>query len=417
MTNFAHIMALNDIQRGYVMPHNRAGVIISDPPKKHFSTPSTETRAYANALVGVLTSGKNINQGIPTGKKSRIFKEMFFHARQKEVDVFFFYLEDINWKQRTIKGLVLSGQKSWVMLTFPFPDIVYNRILYRNIEKTETARRILRRFEMDPRVELFNTRFLEKWEVYQAFKQSDQAGDLLPETDLYSRKNLQEYCRKFNEVFLKPRNGSKGKGIIKVNQDPRGTGFFYARAENSRHEKWRHCVSYDSLYRELTAIGVSDSRYLVQRGVPLAIYRGRVFDIRSQVQKDGSGNWVFTGAGARVAAKNAFVTHIPNGGQLADLHEVIGEVFDNSAETINTFMNRLKKTTVMAGQILDKELGINLAILSLDVAVDYEGHLWLLEINSKPASFDEDDIRYRHFEYLMDYARYIGYKKNMRNDD
>ena len=162
---------------------------------------------------------------------------------------------------------------------------------------------------------------------------------------------------------------------------------------------------------------MSEKRYLVQRGVPLANYRGRVFDIRSQVQKDGNGNWVFTGAGARVAARNAFVTHIPNGGHLADLHEVIAEVFDSSTETINAFMDRLKKTTIIAGRILDKELGINLAILSLDVAVDNEGHLWILEVNSKPASFDEDDIRYRHFEYLMDYARYIGYKKNMRNDD
>lgn len=416
MTNLTHIMALNDVQRGYVMPRNRAGVVISDPPKKHAANPSPQTRVGQNALVGVLTSGKNINQGIPTGKKARIFREMFLHARQKEVELFFFFPADVNWQQRTIKGLVLSGQKNWVIRMFPFPDIVYNRILYRNIEKTESAQKILRRFEMETGTELFNTRFLEKWEVYQAFLRSGQAADLLPDTELYSRRTLQEFCSKYSEIFLKPRNGSKGKGIIKLKRDPRGTGFLYARAE-SRHEHWRHCVSSDSLYRELTAIGVSEKRYLVQRGVPVATYRGRVFDIRSQVQKDGKGNWVFTGAGARVAAKNAFVTHIPNGGHLEDLERVIGEVYAGSPDSITTFADRLRKTTIMAGQILDKELGINLAILSLDVAADNEGHLWILEVNSKPASFDEDDIRYRHFEYLMDYARFIGYKKNMRNDD
>jgi len=399
------------------MPPNKAGAVISNPPKTHSVTPTTRTRVLPNALVGVLTSGKSINQGIPTGKKARIFKEMMLHARQKEVDLFFFYLEDVNWKQRTIKGVVLSGEKNWIMRSFPFPDIVYNRILYRNIEKTEAARKLLRRFEMEPEIELFNTRFLEKWEVYQAFKGSGLANDLLPETDIYSRSNLQQYCSNYPEVFLKPRNGSKGKGIIKINRDISSRGFFYARAENAKHERWRHCSSFDSLYRELIVLGVSDKRYLVQRGIGLARYKGRVFDIRSQVQKDGGGEWIFTGAGARVAAKHSFVTHIPNGGQLANLQEVITEVFDASPETISAFLERLQNTTVMAGQILEQHMRLNLAILSLDIGIDNDGRMWILEINSKPASFDEDDIRYRHFEYLMDYACYVGYKKNMGNDD
>ncbi|MGE5389821.1 MAG: YheC/YheD family protein [Deltaproteobacteria bacterium] len=399
------------------MPRNRAGVALPKLPKSDYPQTANGTRASVRALVGVLTSGKNINQGIPTGKKARIFREMTQHAKQKEVDLFFFYLEDVNWKQRTIKGLVLSGNKNWVMRTYPFPDIVYNRILYRNIENTEYTRRLLRRFEMEKDLELFNTRFLEKWEVYQAFKRSGQADDLLPETDLFSRRTLDLYCHKYGEVFLKPRNGSKGKGIIKVTRGPDGRGFIYARAENAKNDKSRHCGGLESLYRELKAIGVSDKRYLVQRGIDLATYQGRVFDIRSQVQKDGSGQWVFTGAGARVAARNSFVTHIPNGGHLADLQQVLTEVFGPSQDTVKAFFNNLSDTTVAAGQILDQQLGINLAILSLDVAADREGRMWILEINSKPASFDEDDIRYRHFDYLMDYARYIGYKKYMRIDD
>lgn len=399
------------------MPRNKAGSALSSSPKSDQSSTTNGTKATVPALVGVLTSGKNINQGIPTGKKARIFREMSQHAKEKGVDLFFFYLEDVNWKQKIIKGLALSGQKNWMIRTYPFPDIVYNRILYRNIEKTDNTRKSLKRFEAEKSVELFNTRFLEKWEVYQAFKRSGLADELLPETDLFSRRTLQLFCQKYNEVFLKPRNGSKGKGIIKIKQGPDGRGFSYSRAESAKHDKSRYCGGLESLYRELKAYGVSDNRYLVQRGIDLAKYQGRVFDIRSQVQKDGSGQWVFTGAGARVAAKNSFVTHIPNGGHLADLQEVLAEAFDPDPNTIRAFIDKLNETTVAAGQILDHHLGINLAILSLDVAIDHDGRMWILEINSKPASVDEDDIRYRHFDYLMDYARYIGYKKHMRIDD
>lgn len=399
------------------MPRNKPGAAISHSAKSDHPLTVNETSASVSSLVGVLTSGKNINQGIPTGKKARIFREMAQHARQKGVDLFFFYLDDVNWKHRTIKGLALSGQKNWIMRTYPFPDIVYNRILYRNIEKTDNTRRSLKRFEMEKDVELFNTRFLEKWEVYKAFKRGGLADDLLPETDLFSKRTLQLYCRKYKDVFLKPRNGSKGKGIIKISRGTDDKGFYYTRAENAKHDKSRYCGGLETLYRELKAAGVLDERYLLQQGIDLATYQGCIFDIRSQVQKDGNGQWVFTGAGARVAARNSFVTHIPNGGHLADLHEVLAEVFDPGTYNIKSFIQKLDETTVAAGQILDSQLGINLAILSLDVAVEPDGRMWILEINSKPASFDEDAIRFRHFDYLMDYARYIGYKKYMRIDD
>jgi hypothetical protein len=36
---------------------------------------------------------------------------------------------------------------------------------------------------------------------------------------------------------------------------------------------------------------------------------------------------------------------------------------------------------------------LSLGVLSLDIGVDESGIMWVIEVNSKPASFDEDDIR------------------------
>lgn len=57
--------------------------------------------------------------------------------------------------------------------------------------------------------------------------------------------------------------------------------------------------------------------------------------------------------------------------------------------------------------MLEKELKLSLAVLSLDIGVDKNGRMLIIEINSKPASFDENDIRNAHWQNLMDYFIYI----------
>ena len=64
--------------------------------------------------------------------------------------------------------------------------------------------------------------------------------------------------------------------------------------------------------------------------------------------------------------------------------------------------------------ILEKALDINLAILTMDLGIDEGGRVWVLEVNSKPSSFDEDDIRMRHLEYLCDYCIYAARQKNRK---
>jgi hypothetical protein len=53
--------------------------------------------------------------------------------------------------------------------------------------------------------------------------------------------------------------------------------------------------------------------------------------------------------------------------------------------------------------ILEDTLGIDLAILSLDIGIGRDGHMWIIEVNSKPASFDEAAIYKRHLALLTDY--------------
>jgi len=210
--------------------------------------------------------------------------------------------------------------------------------------------------------------------------------------------------KKYPAVFLKYSYGSLGKGIIKVKRLPDGQ-FAYAVAKKGG-TNWKKCSSRDSLYRQLGYL--SGNAYLVQRGIDLARYKGQIFDLRTQFQKNGQGEWVLTGVAVRVAGKNRFVTHIPNGGRAASYNEVMNEVFGSTSLTRKQVDEQLEEIRVQVPRVLEKELRLSLAVLSLDIGVDKNGRIWIIEINSKPASFDENDIRTAHWQNLMDYFIYVN---------
>ena len=56
--------------------------------------------------------------------------------------------------------------------------------------------------------------------------------------------------------------------------------------------------------------------------------------------------------------------------------------------------------------------GFTLAIVSMDIAIDPDGKVWILEVNSKPSHFDEPDIRRRHLQLLTDFCTYKALEEN-----
>lgn len=354
--------------------------------------------------VGVLTTANK--RGLPGGEGIRIFKEMVAYGNKYNVAVFFFFPRDVNWKRKKIAGLIWNG-KIWRKKILPFPDIVYNRIRFRNIESQEHVKRLLRQFEKEPSIHLFNSRFLNKWEVYKALMENDDTAYWLPETVPLSRQSLAAMLRKYPEVFLKCSYGSLGKGIIKINRLNKGQ-YVYAVA-NKGAVVWKKSNSIDALYRQLYVL--TRNAYLVQRGIDLACYKGRVFDLRTQYQKNGRGEWVLTGVAVRVAGKNRFVTHIPNGGFAASFEKVMNEAFPGDSKVINKIYEQLEQIRKLP-PVLEEKLNLSLAVLSMDIGVDKTGRIWVIEVNSKPAKFDEIEIRNTHWQYLMEYFIYLAQKTN-----
>ncbi|MEN6460845.1 MAG: YheC/YheD family protein [Syntrophomonas sp.] len=388
---------LNDGGKRAIL-NNIWGKKLGVPPGRYRVFQYYENNIRLGPLVGILTN-RDKHAIYPAGKNAKIFKEMFSAARNQGVFLFEFYPEGVNIKNKTIKGHSIDRLGKFYSSTFPFPDVVYNRIRYRVIENGKDVKRVLKIFETVPGVNVFNTRFLNKLEVYRVLKKNPSTAGIIPETALYNTNSLKYFLGKYGTIYLKPIANSRGKGIIKLGRGASGT--YYVQHAAKAYSDYHPNLTQAHL--KMKQYGLKPMRYLVQKAIPLATYRGRPFDLRVQVQKDAHGKWMLTGVGARVAGPNRIVTHVPNGGTAKAFDSVINEAFKESFSINNDINKQLLYITGVVPEALEKGLKLELAILSMDIGIDNNGKLWLIEVNSKPASFDEDAIRKVHTQTLVDY--------------
>ncbi len=381
-----------------VLPTAARGMGIPSCPYRILKQDETSVRI--GPLVGILAAGRP-NETNQSEKARRLYRQLILRGWEKGIFIYCFSPQDVSWGRGLIRGYTFSPNGKWLAGTFPIPDVVYNRILYRSTENQKMVQKLLEGFDKYPGVYLFNRRFLNKWEVSRVLEQDHRTRHWVPETLPFSANNLQLLLNRHQELFLKPYHSSRGQGIIKIERTHDGRGFRYGRSE-WKGKNWIYVPNYNRLNSKLRQNIGYQKRYLIQQGIELARLRGRVFDLRAQAQKDRRGEWVLTGVGVRVAAQNRFVTHVPNGGSRADFDKVIKEVFDSS-KIQSSIEQELNSIGSIVPQVLEDGLKISLGILSLDIGVDTSGKLWILEINSKPARFDETEIRSKHMQLLIDF--------------
>lgn len=361
--------------------------------------------------MGVLTTpSKGRAYPLPSGKDSRLKQEMTRIARTHGIFMFFFYAKGFDMNTDGVVGHCFVNKKgrtgTWTAAVFSRPHIVYNRISYRKDEAQKEVQQLLVSLQKHPSIKLFNPRFLHKWEVHKSLVCNSRTREMTPESHLFNMNNLGLMLQIYPQLFIKPIDNSVGKGIIIVRRAPHERGYEYKSASSDRG--WSRFRLAQNLYDSLKKDMSPNRQYLIQRGLQLAKINGRRFDLRVQTQKNGQGEWVLTGVGVRVAAPNKYVTHVPNGGTRANFDKVMMTVCHGSTRKIKNLKDQLIHIAETVPNVLEKELEMNLGILSIDIGLEQNGAMQIIEVNSKPASFDEGHIRRRHLEYLSQYFLYLS---------
>lgn len=225
---------------------------------------------------------------------------------------------------------------------------------------------------------------------------------LVPVTRPFSRQTLGEMLGEHGLVYVKPVNGTFGRGVIRVEHHP-DTASPYRFQIGIRKYGF---PDFESMYTHLMKAR-SKRPCLIQQGINMLKYRKRLFDLRLMVQKNPANKWESTGLIGRLAHPRKIVTNYHNGGT-----PMAPEILFSPHMSRSDYLAYRKKLDSIGLAIADamekrfpgvKELGV-------DLAVDTRHKPWILEVNTKPDPYIfrklKDRSVYRKiYRYCIAYGR------------
>lgn len=340
------------------------------------------------------------------GSVTSFCKELVEACHAYGAFVFFFTTSDITASHQHLEGWTHSGR--WRKSDFPIPDVIYNRLTSRKLENKPSVQHFMKEVKSRFGTAIFNEKYLNKTEVFDALRHKPELIKYLPESHLFKNYTmLRSMSAKYPVVYLKPVTGSLGKGIIRI-----------IRANNQSY--MCHLTSMTGTTKQsFTSLGavfstisgkLKQRRYQIQQGLQLIEIDGRPVDFRALVQRGSTGEWAITSIVGRTAGNNHFVSNLARGGTLSKVREAL-EKSTLSSGMLKTVSAQLRKAALDIAGGIEEQIKGHFGELGLDLAVDTNGKVWLLEANSKPSKNDgtplTDGVIRPSVKSTIHYARFL----------
>ncbi|AJY75979.1 YheC/YheD family protein [Paenibacillus beijingensis] len=359
-------------------------------------------------LIGVLVSRDYPQQpDRPFGSITLFCKELVEACAAQGAYVYFFTPGGIGTDADSVDGWVYHN--GWTRVTMPLPDVVNNRLTSRKLENLPSVRQFISMAKSRHQTYMFNEKFLDKHDVFDALGRDPSLSKYLPESHLLlGFATLKTMCARYPVVFLKPVRGSLGKGIIRINRlDGQQFQATYSTAAGSRRQVYPNLTK---LFASLSG-KVKSVRYQLQQGLQLIEIQKRPVDFRALVQKNATGKWGITSIVARTAGSNHFVSNLARGGTLSKVKDALAKCSLPPSGRGDAFI-RLQKAALEIAKGIEAHIPAHFGELGIDLALDKNGKVWLLEVNSKPSKNDntpltENKVR-PSVRNMIQYARYLS---------
>jgi glutathione synthase/RimK-type ligase-like ATP-grasp enzyme len=321
--------------------------------------------------------------------------------------VYFFTPNAIGSNLSSVEGWIYT--KGWHRMMLPAPDVVNNRLTSRKLENRPIVQQFMREIKHRFGAHVFNEKFLDKSEVFEALKKDASLQKYLPEShSLQNYTMLKSMCSRYGSVFLKPVRGSLGKGIIRLSRiGPENWQASYATVNGTKKQ------SFNSLVKLFSTISgkMKTVRYLIQQGLNLIEIGGRPVDYRALTQKNSSGKWAITSIVSRTAGTHHFVSNLARGGTLSTVKDSVAKS-NLPIQFRGDASSRLSKAALDIARGIDTYIPAHFGELGIDLALDTSGRVWLIEVNSKPSKNDNTPLKEGKIRpsvrMMIQYARYIS---------
>lgn len=283
-----------------------------------------------------------------------------------------FALDRVDRSNRLIEGYCYNPrQNCWERGVFPYPLSIYLWIIPDRSWKNHFLSVIGDR--------IFNSFYLDKYELYQSFLSDTYMKGHLPETVLYkSGKDIFEMLQKYKEVIVKPIAGFHGIGVACISPENSGIAIRYRKDGMNIEE---HYEKNEGLNGRFGSLFVPE-KYIVQQRIDLLTHDGSVMDFRLVMQKGSSGKWICRTIVGRIGDSGSVVSNVSNGARPVAAFDLFINVLNFPYDKAREMEEMLRKTGF---EICDRlcSLGINYGNLGLDIGIDNSFHPYLLEVNSR----------------------------------
>lgn len=365
---------------------------------------STHHPDETKPIIAILTTSDRVRQF--NGNRNN-FRDIIRTGKEMGFLVYVITVRDLKLEERMVNGYVPSPSgKLWYSIPVPLPHVIYNRIPTREDEvKSNVIRKIAQCLE-HPGIKLYNPYFFNKWSLFEWLKSSHSTSKYIPKTRrLRSANTLTAMLNNHTSLYLKPENGKAGKGIMRLKYREDTSLPYRLQIQSGKKNVTYKAASMERLW---VRIGKEkgDSRYIVQQAIELASHRGRPFDLRVLLQKNGRGVWGVTGIGARLAGARSITTHVPRGGSIEEPASMLESTF--GSEKTTSILKSVHTTALLIARQIERASDSMLGEMSMDLGVDENGGLWFFEANSRPMKFDEPAIRKLSLERIFQYGQHLA---------
>jgi hypothetical protein len=314
---------------------------------------------------------------------SRLEELAYFQRLSKEgqklgVQVEVFTPSDVRGNAvRTLSYDTARGR--WLRKYTTFPPIIYDRCRYKAAANYQMLKAFRNRHS---KLIYLSKPLANKWSMHQTLSQSTAIRPYLPATVRYSTvQELMKFLKKYKLIYVKPKNGTGGRGIMRIEQISSDLYLLQGRNQ-SRTIIAPFRANESQLAIKLHTLNLSPD-YVVQQGIHLTLSDGRVHDYRLLIQKNGQGEWEVTGCAGRIGPHRSITSNLHGGGTAVTQDRLLGFRF-SSSEKITTIKDEMNTFAYKLADYLELKFG-KLCELGMDIAVDPKGNVWLLEVNPKPS--------------------------------
>lgn len=311
----------------------------------------------------------------PFGNQTFFFEDMMRFNPQYMRRVFIFSPYDIKVGNKA-SGFTYNGE--WTETTQTIPHLIYDRFSSytpQDIQQVAIARKELAAHHfLNPSA--LSDLLTDKFAFAELLEKS---GITTIPTILLQKENLQTVIDVVNEhkcVYLKPTYGSRGRGIIVVEQVMQGYAIHFDNKTT--------LIKDNAELQSALSLLIGDTSYIAQPKVNYHLYNGSPFDIRVLVQNRGKAQYLITGEAVRIGKQASWVSNLDAGGtaipvdDLKDFYEA--RYADNFEETISNARSICLRSTYA----LHKQYG-EFCEIAYDIILSSDKGPLILEANARPS--------------------------------